>query len=97
MKKENWIKTADHKGQLLSDILLRAGNKIKEIRRVGLFFAIEMESSEMVQQVVDKCMEKGIISFWFLSCPNAFRLSPPLSITEEEIQEAGEIILSCFD
>ena len=53
-----------------------------------------MESTEKVAQVVTNCLEKGLIGFWFLSTPTAFRLSPPLSITEEEIKIAGEIIIS---
>ena len=92
LKKENWITEAEQKGQLLEDILSQA-SEIKEIRRAGLFFAIEMESTEKVAQVVTNCLEKGLIGFWFLSTPTAFRLSPPLSITKEEIKKAGEIIL----
>ena len=95
LKEENWIATAEQRGKLLENILLQ-NNSIKEIRRAGLFFAIELDSTEKVQEVVEKCLEKGVIGFWFLSCPNAFRLSPPLSITEEELKKAGEIILSCL-
>ncbi|MCO6500036.1 MAG: aspartate aminotransferase family protein [Vicingus serpentipes] len=96
LKREDWIATADAKGKLLENLLLQ-NKSIKAIRRVGLFFAIELTSPEKVQQVVKRCLEKGLIGFWFLSCPNAFRLSPPLSITEEELKTAGEIILSCLD
>ena len=55
-----------------------------------------MESPDKVAQVVSNCLEKGLIGFWFLSTPTAFRLSPPLSITEDELKEAGEIILECI-
>ena len=79
-------------GLLLENILSKS-SEIKEIRRAGLFFAIEMESADKVAQVVKNCLEKGLIGFWFLSTPTAFRLSPPLSITENEIILAGEIIL----
>jgi acetylornithine/succinyldiaminopimelate/putrescine aminotransferase len=92
LKEENWIAEAETKGQLLEDILSQS-SEIKEIRRAGLFLAIEMESEEKVAEVVKNCLENGLIGFWFLSTPTAFRLSPPLSITEEEIKEAGEIIL----
>lgn len=70
---------------------------IHEIRRAGLMFAIEMDSFERVKKVVDYCLSKGLIGFWFLSCPNSFRLSPPLSITEEEIRTAGTLILEAID
>ncbi|PCJ00875.1 MAG: aspartate aminotransferase family protein [Flavobacteriales bacterium] len=95
LKEENWIDKAEQKGQLLENILSQA-SEIKEIRRAGLFFAIEMESADKVAQVVNNCLDKGLIGFWFLSTPTAFRLSPPLSITEEEINMAGEIIFSCI-
>lgn len=96
LQEENWIAEAEKKGQLLENIL--SGNsEIKEIRRAGLMFAIDMESSERVAQVVSKCLEKGLISFWFLSHPYSFRLSPPLSITEGEIKEAGRIILDAIN
>jgi len=93
LKQENWVIQAEKKGQLLQDLLSKS-DQIKEIRRAGLFLAIEMGSFEKVQQVVKDCLEKGLIGFWFLSTPTAFRLSPPLSITEEEIRTAGEIILA---
>ncbi len=96
LKEENWVAEAESKGQLLASILSDSP-QIKEIRRTGLFLAVEMESEEKVAQVVEKCLEKGVIGFWFLSTPTAFRLSPPLSITEDEIKKAGEIILSCLD
>jgi acetylornithine/N-succinyldiaminopimelate aminotransferase len=36
--------------------------------------------------------EKGLISFWFLSCPSSFRIAPPLTITDEEIDQALAVI-----
>jgi acetylornithine/succinyldiaminopimelate/putrescine aminotransferase len=95
LKEEDWIAQAEEKGQRLDDMLSKSPS-IKEIRRTGLFFAIELSSREKVQEVVQKCLEKGLIGFWFLSTPTAFRLSPPLSITEDELMEAGNIILSCI-
>jgi acetylornithine/succinyldiaminopimelate/putrescine aminotransferase len=82
----------DRLGQLLVD-LLASEHEIKEIRRVGMMFAFDMESFERVEKVVKRCLELGLISFWFLSHPYSFRLSPPLTITEDEILKAGEIIL----
>lgn len=96
LKTENWIAEAQNKGNILFEIL-KNHRQIKAIRYKGLFFAIEMESAEKVQQVVKKCLAKGLIGFWFLSIPNAFRLSPPLSISVEEIQTAGKIIVEALD
>ena len=83
-------------GQLLEDQLLTS-SEIKEVRRIGMMFAIDMESAERVGKVVEKCLEKGLISFWFLSHPYSFRLSPPINISEEQIQEAGQIILNAIE
>ena len=82
-------------GALLEQ-LISSSPEIKEVRRKGLLFAFDMESSERVAKVVDKCLEKGIITFWFLSHPYSFRLSPPLIITEEEIRKAGTLILEAI-
>lgn len=78
-------------GKLLED-LIGEDEEIKEVRRVGMMFAFDMESFERVERVVKRCLEKGLISFWFLSHPYSFRLSPPLNITEEEIRKAATII-----
>lgn len=83
-------------GQLLQD-LVGTNSEIKEIRRIGMMFAFDMVSFERVEKVVQRCLEKGLISFWFLSHPYSFRLSPPLTITEDEIREAGRIILESIE
>lgn len=66
--------------------------QIKAVRRKGLMFAFDMESAEVVNKVVDGCLEKGIITFWFLSHPYSFRLSPPLTISMAETIESVQII-----
>ncbi|HEX4887283.1 MAG TPA: aspartate aminotransferase family protein [Luteibaculaceae bacterium] len=65
---------------------------IVEIRRKGLMFAIEMADANVVQQVVQYCLSKHLITFWFLSCPESFRLAPPLVVTYEELDAAAAII-----
>ena len=42
-------------------------------------------------------MKKGLITFWFLSNPHSFRLSPPLNITEDQVNEATKLILEALD
>lgn len=81
----------EEKGAALEK-LLREIPEIHTIRRVGLMFACDMESDERVAKVVDRLLELGLISFWFLSHPYSFRLSPPLTITMEEITHAGRLI-----
>jgi acetylornithine/succinyldiaminopimelate/putrescine aminotransferase len=81
----------EEKGAALEK-LLREIPEIHTIRRVGLMFACDMESDARVAKVVDRLLELGLISFWFLSHPYSFRLSPPLTITMEEITHAGRLI-----
>ena len=70
---------------------------IKEIRHIGMFFAIEMDSFDVVHRVVKKTLEKGLISYWFLSTDYAFRIAPPLTITYPEMDMACDIILESMD
>lgn len=83
-------------GALMQD-LISADPEIKESRRSGMMFAFDMESFERVERVVKRCLEYGLISFWFLSHPYSFRLSPPINITEEEVRTAAAIILKSIE
>ena len=65
---------------------------IVEIRRKGMMFAFEFESEEIVSKIVQDCLENGVICFWFLSCPDSFRIAPPLTINDEEIEKACAVI-----
>ena len=95
MKTEiNWNRVEKY-GKLLEEIIAQ-NPEIKAVRRIGMMFAFDMESSERVAKVVAKCLEKGVLTFWFLSHPYSFRLSPPLIISEEEIREAGKRILEAI-
>ena len=83
-------------GLFLENQLL-AHPSIKSVRRIGLMFAFDMESRELVSKLVEKCMGKGLISFWFLSRPDSFRLSPPLNITDQEMNLAVKIITEALN
>lgn len=96
LNSENWISEAQEKGQYFVE-LIKGNKSIKAIRQIGLMFAIDMESEERVAKVVNKCLEEGLISFWFLSHPYSFRLSPPLCITKEELKKAADIILASIE
>jgi acetylornithine/succinyldiaminopimelate/putrescine aminotransferase len=85
----------ERKGALIEELLKHP--QVKEIRRKGLFFAIDMDSFEKVKTVVDHCLDKGVITFWFLSTSYAFRISPPLNISEEDLRYGCEIIQEGFE
>jgi acetylornithine/succinyldiaminopimelate/putrescine aminotransferase len=66
---------------------------IKEIRGKGLMLAIMVESPELASQIILKCLEKGLLLFWLLFEGSAIRITPPLTISDKEIQQGCNIIL----
>jgi 4-aminobutyrate aminotransferase-like enzyme len=70
---------------------------IKEIRGEGLMLAIMTESAEITNQIIFKCQDKGLILFWLLFESCAIRITPPLTISEDEIRQGCEIILEAMN
>ena len=83
------------KGMLIEEKLRHP--QIKTIRRKGLMLAIELGSEEKVNALIEYCIAHGVIIYWFLSTRNSFRISPPLTITNDEIKEACSIIKKGLD
>lgn len=94
-QEEKIVEQVEAKGKLFEKYLTHPS--IKEIRRIGLFFAIDFESEEKVKRIVENALAMGAVCFWFLSCPNSFRIAPPLTITEEEIKLSCEILLAAIE
>ena len=90
------VEEVEAKGALYEK-LLKDHHQVVEIRRSGLLLAVELGSSEKLYKIMDLFIEKGILSDWFLYCDTAFRISPPLTITEEEIKGSAEIIIECLN
>ena len=59
--------------------------------------AVEIGDSDKMFHIMELFKEVGIMSDWFLFCDTAFRISPPLIITEEEIKESSRLIWECLD
>lgn len=70
---------------------------IKEIRGEGLMLAPMTESADITNKVILHCQEKGLILFWLLFEGCAIRITPPLTITEEEIIEGCGIIIEVMN
>ncbi len=94
LEEENLLADIEAKGKLIEQLLQHPA--IKEIRRIGLMFAIDFESAELVNQIVEEAKKLGVICYWFLSHPYSFRIAPPLTITEQEIREACQLILQAI-
>lgn len=65
---------------------------IKEVRGKGLMLAAIVESAEMASEVILACKDKGLILFWLLFEGKAIRITPPLTISEEEIEKGCAIL-----
>lgn len=72
--------------------LLQDNPKIKEIRSAGLFMALQLDNFDQLSKVIRNCIDKGLITDWFLFNASAMRIAPPLIISEAEIVKACEII-----
>ncbi|MDZ4147771.1 MAG: aspartate aminotransferase family protein [Flavobacteriaceae bacterium] len=70
---------------------------IEEVRGMGLMLAVMLSSAELTNQLIFKCQDKGLILFWLLFEPCAARITPPLTISEQEIIEGCQIILESLD
>ena len=92
---ENLMSGVKSKESLFKEKLIHP--KIKEIRSKGLMMAIEFDNFDQLKAIIDKCIENGIITDWFLFCDNSMRIAPPLTITEDEIITACEVILAAID
>jgi acetylornithine/succinyldiaminopimelate/putrescine aminotransferase len=66
---------------------------IKDVRSAGLWIALEFEYFEFCKNVIDRCIEKGVITDWFLFAANSLRIAPPLIITAQQIEDVCKIIL----
>ncbi len=86
--------TVEKKNQLFLELLHHPA--IISIRHQGLMIAIEFPSFEFNKKVIDACLQKGVITDWFLFAGNCLRIAPPLIITEEEIRWACEVILDAI-
>jgi 4-aminobutyrate aminotransferase-like enzyme len=64
---------------------------------LGFFIAVDLESAEAVNFCVSHARENGLLIFYFLSTPTAFRIAPPLVISDAEITEALRILRQAFE
>ena len=70
---------------------------IKEIRGKGLMLALIMESAEIADHLISAAAKKHLILFWLLFEKKAVRISPPLTISYDEIEKGCQIILEILN
>ena len=81
--------------KVLTEVLVHP--KIKEVRCVGALCAIEFGDTELNMKIIAKCIEKGVITDWFLHCSTAMRLAPPLIISNKELRTALQQIIASIN
>jgi acetylornithine/succinyldiaminopimelate/putrescine aminotransferase len=91
----NWIAEVRNKEQLLIHLLQH--KKIEAVRTAGLWAAVEFDSFDVCKKVIERCIENGVITDWFLFAPNCLRIAPPLIIIEDELKYVCEIVLKSID
>lgn len=92
---EQLLNGVEHKSKLFQSLLVHP--LIKGVRSAGLLIAIEFDSFETNKKIIDRCIEKGVFTDWFLFASQCMRIAPPLIIKEEEIRSACASILECCD
>lgn len=70
---------------------------IQEIRGKGLMLALMLPSGDLASELILQSMNQGLLLFWLLFEPRAARITPPLNISESELHEGCDIILSILD
>ena len=89
------IRDSLKKEKLIRKLLVH--RSILEIRGKGLMLAIILKDSKIVNQVILKSMHKGLLLFWLLFEPKAIRITPPLTISNDEIKEGCTIIINLLN
>lgn len=70
---------------------------VKEVRGEGLLLAVQLTSPEYIGYVIAHAPKYGIILDYFLFCADAFRIAPPLIISEDEISWSCTQIIKLLD
>ena len=90
---ENIIPTVSAKGERFKN-LLKNHPAIREVRGKGLLLAAEMQSETQCTQLLEQLTQNGVITDPFIFNTNAFRIAPPLNITEGEVEEVAKIFFN---
>ncbi len=70
---------------------------ITEVRGKGLMLAAITPSAEITTEAILMAQDEGLILFWLLFETKAIRITPPLTISEDEIIKGCEILLKVLN
>ena len=92
---EKMIDAVKKKEDLLRSLLIHT--KMKSVSSFGLWLAVAFDSFDTNKKVIDKCIEQGLLTDWFLFAGNCLRISPPLVISETQLRKAAELIIAACE
>ena len=91
LRTEKLVETVTEKEKLFLSLLKHP--KIQQVNSCGLMIAVYFDSFKTNKQVIDKLIEQGVFTDWFLFASNCLRIAPPLTIRNDEITIACEKII----
>ena len=92
---ENLLQDVEYKAGIFLERLKHPA--IRDIRHKGLMMAVEFDSFEELKPIIDRAIELGVVTDWFLFCDNSMRIAPPLTISDAQIHEACDMIMRAID
>jgi len=90
-----WMDGVAEKEKLFRSLLVHP--EIIAVRSFGLWLAVEFKSFDRCKKVIDRCIENGLLTDWFLFASHCLRISPPLTISTQEIRNSCAVILDAID
>lgn len=79
------------------ETLIKDHPKVKRTWGIGLFRGIEVDKKVDMWKFLHKALENGVLSDLFIFREHAFRFTPPLTITNEEIVYAVNLLKKTLD
>ncbi len=70
---------------------------IQELRGKGLLYAILLKDYDTCSRVLKRALKKGVLSTSFLSIDNGIRISPPLTISDDEMRWACRVLREAIE
>jgi acetylornithine/N-succinyldiaminopimelate aminotransferase len=92
---QNLLTESVRKEQIIRKHLVH--NSIQEIRGKGLMLAIIVETPDIAAQIIHQCLKNGLILFFLLFEGRAMRVSPPLNISDQDLEKGCNIILKSIN
>jgi acetylornithine/N-succinyldiaminopimelate aminotransferase len=90
----DWIGEIPRKERLFRQSLTHPA--IRTVRSCGLLIAVEFADFAQNRRIIDACIKRGMLTDWFLFAPECLRIAPPLTITDQQIHSACDILLAAI-